>query len=52
MHVGSKMLTFIKIICKIISYYKNEVFWYFKVVFIHKIFVYEEPNTCACSALL
>jgi hypothetical protein len=32
MHVGSQMLTFIKILCKIIFYYKNSVFWYFKVV--------------------
>jgi hypothetical protein len=39
------MLTFIKIICKIISYYENEVFWYFKVVFVRKIDVYKELNT-------
>jgi hypothetical protein len=40
------MLTFIKIICKIIFYYENEVFWYFKVVFVRKIDVYKELNTC------
>jgi hypothetical protein len=46
MHVGSKMLTFVKIICKIISYYGNGVFWYIKVVFVRKIDVYRELNTC------
>jgi hypothetical protein len=46
MHVASQMLTFIKIICKIIFYYENGVFWYFKVVFVHKIDVYKELNTC------
>jgi hypothetical protein len=35
MNVGSQMLTFIKILCKIIFCYKNRVFWYFKVVFVH-----------------
>jgi hypothetical protein len=40
MHVGSQMLTFIKIICQIILYYENRVFWYFKVVFVRKIDVY------------
>jgi hypothetical protein len=32
MHVGSQMLTFIKIKCIVILYYKYRVFWYFKVV--------------------
>jgi hypothetical protein len=46
MHVGSKMLKFIKIICKIIFYYANGAFWYFKVAFVRKIGVYKELNTC------
>jgi hypothetical protein len=45
MHVGSQMLTFIKIICKIIFYCENGVFWYFEVVFVRKIDVYKELNT-------
>jgi hypothetical protein len=46
MHVGSQMITFIKIICKIIFYYENGVFWYFNVVFVRQIDVCKELNTC------
>jgi hypothetical protein len=46
MHVGSQMLTFIKITRKIVSYYENGMFWYFKVVFVRKIDVYKELNKC------
>jgi hypothetical protein len=35
MHVGSKMLTFIRIICKIILYYENGVFWYSNALHTH-----------------
>jgi hypothetical protein len=46
MHVGSQMLTFIKILCNTIIYYKNRVFWYFKVVLVFKNDTYKELDVC------
>jgi hypothetical protein len=46
------MLTFIKILCKIIFYRKSRVFWCFKVAFVYMNDVYKELNVCVWSALL
>jgi hypothetical protein len=52
MHVGSQMLTFIKILCKIIFYYKNRVFLVFWSGFVYKNDMYKELNVRVWSALL
>jgi hypothetical protein len=52
MHVGSKMITFIKTLCKTNFCYKNRVFCYFKVVSVYKNDMCKELDVCVWSALL